>query len=302
MADLSLLLPDFLLMATGALLCRFTPLDRPVWAAAERLVYHVLFPVLLFTAIARQPLRVGELSMLVGAAVAVVAVGVAVATGLRFVPGVDARLHASGAQVAYRFNTYVALAVAERLAGAAGLAWVALLVAVCVPLVNVAAVWPLARQGGRGVAQELLRNPLIVATVAGLAVNLVGLVLPSWLMAAGSRIGGAALPIGLMAVGAGLQLGALREGPGLAVALLAVRHALLPLVAIGLALLVPLPVAQQAVLVMFAAVPTSSATYVLAVRMGGHGGFVAGLVTVSTALGLASLPAALWLLRALSPG
>ncbi|MEN9628470.1 MAG: hypothetical protein RJA10_1697, partial [Pseudomonadota bacterium] len=159
MADLSLLLPDFLLIATGALLCRFTPLDRPVWAAAERLVYHLLFPVLLFTAIARQPLQVGELSMLAGAAIAVVAVGIGVATGLRLVPGVDARLHASGAQVAYRFNTYVALAVGERLAGAAGLAWVALLVALCVPLVNVAAVWPLARRGGRGVVQEVLRNP-----------------------------------------------------------------------------------------------------------------------------------------------
>ena len=302
MADLSLLLPDFLLIATGALLCRFSSLDRPVWAAAERLVYHLLFPVLLFTAIARQPLRVGELSVLVGAAIAVVAIGIVVALGLKRLPGVDPRLHASGAQVAYRFNTYVALAVAERLAGAAGLAWVALLVAVCVPLVNVAAVWPLARHSGRGVVQEVLRNPLIVATVAGLGVNLAGLVLPAWLMSAGARIGSAALPIGLMAVGAGLQLGALREGPGLAVALLAVRHVLLPFVAIVLAVLLPLPVAQQAVLVGVAAVPTSSATYVLAVRMGGHGGFVAGLVTVSTALGLASLPAALWSLRALSPG
>jgi hypothetical protein len=32
---------------------------------------------------------------------------------------------------------------------------------------------------------------------------------------------------------------------------------------------------------------------VLAVRMGGHGGFTAGLVTLSTLLGMAALP--LWL-------
>ena len=169
MPDVSLLLPDFLLIALGALLCRFTPLDRPLWAAVERLVYHLLFPALLFTSIVRQPLQVGDLATLVTAAVAIVSVGIAVALALGRWPGVDARLHASGAQVAYRFNTYVALAVSERLTGAAGLAWVALLVAVCVPLVNVAAVWPLARQGGQGVAKELVRNPLIVATVAGLA-------------------------------------------------------------------------------------------------------------------------------------
>ena len=35
-------------------------------------------------------------------------------------PGVDARLHASGAQMAFRFNSYVALALAERLAGTPG--------------------------------------------------------------------------------------------------------------------------------------------------------------------------------------
>ena len=39
--------------------------------------------------------------------------------------------------------------------------------------------------------------------------------------------------------------------------------------------------------------PTASSAYVLAVRMGGNGPFVAGLVTVSTLLGMVSVP--LWL-------
>ena len=41
-----------------------------------------------------------------------------------------------------------------------------------------------------------------------------------------SRIGAAALPLGLMAVGAGLQFGGLRKAPGLAVALLSVSDSL----------------------------------------------------------------------------
>jgi predicted permease len=48
MPDVLLLLPDFLLILCGFLLCRFSGLDRPVWEAAERLVYYLLFPVLLF--------------------------------------------------------------------------------------------------------------------------------------------------------------------------------------------------------------------------------------------------------------
>ena len=83
-------------------------------------------------------------------------------------PGVDARLHASGAQTVFRFNSFIALALAERLGGPQGLAWMALIIALCVPLCNVAAVWPLARHGGHSYGRELLRNPLILSTVAGL--------------------------------------------------------------------------------------------------------------------------------------
>ena len=44
---------------------------------------------------------------------------------------------------------------------------------------------------------------------------------------------------------------------------------------------------------LFAALPTASSAYVLAARMGGDGGYVAGLVTLSTLIGMVSVP--LWL-------
>jgi predicted permease len=301
MFDALLLLPDFLLIVCGYLICRYTPLDRTVWDGAERLVYYALFPALLFTSILRYPLQPSAVAGLAGSAVAVVLIGVALAYALRLWPGVDPGLHASGAQTAFRFNSYVALALSERIAGTQGLAWIALITALCVPLCNVAAVWPLARHGGQGYLRELSRNPLILATGAGLLCNLLGLRLPELAMSTASRVGAAALPVGLMAVGAGLRLGALREGPGLAAALLSIRHAVLPLAAISMVLLLGLPPAQQAVVVAFAAMPTASSSYVLAVRMGGHGGFVAGLVTVSTLIAMAGLPLALVLLRMLSP-
>ena len=81
------------------------------------------------------------------------------AYALRLWPGVDPQLHASGAQTAFRFNSFIALALAERLAGPQGLAWVALLIALCVPLCNVAAVWPLARHGGHGYLREIAAQP-----------------------------------------------------------------------------------------------------------------------------------------------
>ena len=54
---------------------------------------------------------------------------------------------------------------------------------------------------------------------------------------------------------------------------------------------------QTTILLMFAALPTASSCYVLAARMGYDGPYVAALVTVSTLLGMLSLPLALGVLR-----
>jgi len=54
-----------------------------------------------------------------------------------------------------------------------------------------------------------------------------------------------------------------------------------------------LPPQQRLIVVLFGALPTASSAYVLAVRMGGDAAFVAGLVTLSTLLGMLSVP--VWL-------
>ncbi|MGZ5238698.1 MAG: AEC family transporter, partial [Caldimonas sp.] len=117
MADPLLLLPDFLLILLGFVVCHRTSLGRPVWEAAERLVYFLLFPVLLFNSILKSPLQASETLHLGLAGVGTVAVGVVVALSLGRWPGVDRRRQASGAPIAYRFNYYVGLALAERLYG-----------------------------------------------------------------------------------------------------------------------------------------------------------------------------------------
>lgn len=296
-----LLFPDFSLILLGYLVCRHTALDRSVWVPVEGLVYYFLFPVLLFQSIVRNPLDLGATSGLIGAGLLMGLGGIALAYSVPHWPGlakrIDAREHAGAAQVAFRFNSFIALALAERLAGGPGLALIAVLIGVAVPVYNVAAVWPMARHGNTGFGRALLRNPLIVATVLGLIANLSGLRIPALLEPTVTRIGAASLALGLMAAGAGLQFGSLARAKTLAVALLSIRHVLLPLLAWGLARLFRLDAVQTTVLLAFSALPTASSCYVLAARMGYNGAYVAGLVTLSTVLGLASLPFALGLLR-----
>jgi hypothetical protein len=166
-----------------------------------------------------------------------------------------------------------------------------------VPLFNTAAVWPMARHAQRGFVRELVRNPLIIATATGLAANLLGFSMPVWLEPAVTRIGAASLALGLMAAGAGMQFGMLASGKVLAVAVLGIKHIAMPVVALGCALLFRLDAVQTTVLLAFSALPTASSCYVLAARMGYNGAYVAGLVTLSTLLGIVSLPFALGVLR-----
>lgn len=298
-----LLFPDFALILCGYLVCRYTALDRTVWEQVESLVYYFLFPVLLFQSITKSPLDLGATSSLIAAGLMMGVAGIALAYSIPWWPGLrgklDRREHAASAQVAFRFNSFIALALADKLAGAQGLLLIAVLIGVCVPLFNVAAVWPMARHSQTGFAGALLRNPLIIATALGLACNLLGFRVPSWMEPTVNRIGAASIALGLMAAGAGMQFGSLARAKALAAAVLSIRHLLLPLVAWGLARLWRLDPAQTMVLLAFSAMPTASSCYVLASRMGYNGAYVAALVTLSTLLGVASLPFALGVLGGL---
>jgi len=296
-----LLFPDFSLILCGFLVCRYTQLNRTVWEQVESLVYFFLFPVLLFHSIVKSPLDLAAASSLIGAGWTLGFIAIGLAYALPHLPLLARHIqradHAASAQVAFRFNSFIGLAMAERLAGPQGLLLIAVLIGVCVPLFNVAAVWPMARHAQRSMWGELVRNPLIIATASGLIANVMGFSMPVWLEPTVTRLGAAALALGLMAAGAGMQLGALARGKTLAVAVLAIKHMLLPIAALGVAHLFGLSAVQATVLLAFSALPTASSCYVLAARMGYDGAYVAGLVTLSTLLGMVSLPFALGLLR-----
>jgi len=292
-----LLAPDFSLILLGFLLCRYTALNRAVWEQAEKLVFFVFFPVLLFHSIVKSPLDLSATSGLIMGGLTLAASGIAMTYVLPYLPWLGARLdrreHAACAQIGFRFNSFIALAMAERLAGPEGLLLIAVLIGVCVPIFNMAAIWPMARHSQTNFGRELLRNPFIIATVSGLLANLLGFHIPNWLEPSVSRIGAGSLALGLMAAGAGMRLGSMKEAKALSVAVLLIKHMLLPLVALFLSHALGLSKAQTLVLLAFSALPTAPTAYVLAARMGYNGPLVAGLVTLSTLMGLLSLPFAI---------
>lgn len=295
MSIATILVPDFTLILIGFLLMRLTRWGAEFWNGLEKMVYFVLFPVLLFYSTARSPLDLRETGKLLQVGLAATAAGIALGWLAKpmFKPG--PMVFESGVQTAFRFNSYIGLAVAYRLGGDRGTSLMALIIGFAVPLCNMAAVHALVHKSG-GLMKELLKNPLIVATAGGVSFNLLGWHIPEILGITMGRIGNASIALGLIMVGAGLRLSGLHEAKGMAAYFIAVKLLALPAVALLLGRWSGLPPLQLQIAVMFCALPTASSAYVLATRMGGNGPFVAFLISAGTLLSILTLPG--WLLLA----
>jgi malonate transporter and related proteins len=292
MSIASLLLPDFALILLGFLLMRFTDWGTAFWSGVEKLVYYYLFPALLFYSTARTAFDFGTTGSMLQLAIAACLAGVALGWLAKPLFKVPSMMFESGVQTAFRFNSYIALAIASRLAGDKGTTLMALIIGFAVPLCNMAAVHALVHKSG-GLLRELAKNPLLVATASGMAFNLAGLQLPEVVAGTLSRMANASIALGLIAVGAGLRVSGLKEAKGMALWFIAVKLLALPAIGLLAGRAIGLPPPQLQILVLFCAVPTASSAYVLAARMGGNGPYVAFLISAGTVVSLLTLP--VWL-------
>jgi malonate transporter and related proteins len=288
-----LLIPDFLLILFGFFLNRITDWGRGFWGGLEKLIYYVLFPALLFISIAKQKIDFVAAAPALKAAVATVLIGMALAYAVRWILKPEEKIFASGFQLAFRFNSYIGLAIAGRLHGEAGIAAFGIVIGIVVPLCNAGAVWALARHNEGRLWKELVQNPLILATVGGVLYSLSGLPLPEFVQNLISRMGAASLACGLLAVGAALKLQDAGRNASVLSYFTAVKLLAMPVAAIFLARALGVTGVYFEMVVLLATMPTATSAYVLAVRMGGDGNFVAQGVTVSTLAGMLATP--LWL-------
>jgi predicted permease len=293
-----LLLPDFALILLGTAIRRWMHLGDHFWSGVEKLVYFILFPALLINAIIKTKLDIGSALPLLATALAAMAAGMLLGLVPRPFSRLPALTYASMFQCAYRFNSYIALAVAGMLFGSPGIATMGLVVGAAVPFANLVSVWMLARHGEAGLWREVARNPLIWGTAAGFLLNLAGFVPPAPLQAFLGRLADASIALGLIAVGAALRLESSPGVRGFSVWLVAVKLLALPLVALAVGAQLGLSGLNYQVAVLFAALPTASSAYILAMRMGGDGKSVAWLISATTLGSMLTLPLwAAWLAR-----
>ncbi|QBY02525.1 AEC family transporter [Rhodophyticola sp. CCM32] len=292
--------PIFLLILTGYALRRGRIPSDEFWDLNDRLVYFVLMPALFFVRISTADL--GEAGL--GRFAAVLYAGFFAATGFGVIAGFLLRrggaVGTSVMQGAGRFNSFVALAVAEALFGAPGLQLAVLGAAILVPVVNLTVISLFAvmlpRKGGnmlRAAVRQLATNPLILAILAALAFNVGGFRTLPVLHDTLTILGQAALPVMLLCVGANLKLRGLRAEiapmalAGFGKIVIFPGTLLLTAPALGLD-----PLSAQVALI-YGALPTGVAAYTLARQLGGDAPLMAAMITMQTLISFATMP--LWL-------
>lgn len=313
----SALLPTAALIALGWVLRRKWRFTDEFWRNLERLAYFILLPALFVSGLSRadfEGLGVGSMALVLAISSALAAL---VTWLLRRLITPDGPAFTSVFQGGVRFNNYIGLVVATAVFGAEGLALAALCNAVLVPLVNVTSTLALARYGQGhthwlAIARQIVTNPLVVACVLGMGLQVLGrsAVGAAALQAPGIGevlvgvgelvriLGTAALPIGLLCVGAGLRRPQALLGPNGMGALIgwsmALRFVVVPAMTAGIALALGLSGPAAVVAVLFQSLPTASSAYMLARRLGGDAPLMAAIIAVQTVAGLVTVP--VWLL------
>ncbi len=301
------LVPVFLVILIGYGLTRFRFATPDDWSHAERVVYFVLFPALIMSSIANADLSGLPILPFAATLILTLAITASLLSILRRTLGARLGLqgpaYSSVYQGSLRWNGFVALAAVAVVFEDEGVAVAALAIAIMVPILNVMSVIALTRHAGRDVPNigniltTIARNPLIISSLTGLALNISGIGLPDPLGATASLIGRAALPIGLLAVGAGLDLKAVASNKGLVVLACSFKLILVPVLIAVLASLFGIEGMTRDILILCGTVPTASSAYVLARQLGGDHTLMAAIITGATLAAIVTMPLMLFLLR-----
>lgn len=295
---LDIVLPIFLVIGAGAVLRRIGFFDETIGPTISRLVFYVAAPALLLRGTASESLD----ETFDPAALIVVVVVSLLVGGVTYAVCFRSRAERRGviAQGAFRSNqVFIGLPLVVYAYGEDAVQAVAVLVGFTVILYNFlgAVLLILPHQDSTvrmttllaRTARGVLRNPLILACLAGIAYSLTGLPLPVVADRTLALVGRAAAPMALLAVGSGLDFRRLRNDVTTTLLVSLTKTVAYPaLVYVGLRIAGRTgPDLALPVLVMTA--PAAVVGYVMARELGGDEKLAAATVIGSTALSLLTI-------------
>lgn len=267
------------------------------WLYADKLVYWLLFPALLFHKTSNIEISSELVQPIFSIAIAGMVLSVCLAWAgsrlLNFNPAASSAIF----QGAARHNTFISLAIVERLFGDSGLLIATLVTALLVPASNIVIVFALVLILNKGqgqiirkIGEDLIRNPIIIAIALGFSANSLGWHNIIIVHEVTGLLSNAALPVVLLCIGASMQFEDIHETFKALALSSVIKLIVFPAFTVLMIWLTHVPAELAIILCIYAATPTATSGFALTRQMGGDYKLMASLITQQTLISFISLP------------
>ena len=292
MADiLKTILPIFAIILLGWSLRRLDFMKEGFLKPANRLVYYVAIPAMIFREIAEAEL-VQHFSLLLVATTLVPLILVAL-IGLILVRGIQLQRDRVGSflQCSFHGNLgYIGLAVAFYFLGDQGFTRASILAGFVMLLQNLLAVVALSRFNQEpdqkistlSLVRRVLLNPVIISAMAGMVFSLTGLNLPVIVDRSLKILSGMALPLALLVIGTSISFAQMRQQLRLTVLIGILKLLVLPAAGLILFHLLNLQRMEYLPALILLASPSATVSYVMALEMAGDADMATAAISVTT--------------------
>ena len=288
---LKTILPIFVIILLGWSLRRLDFMKEGFVKPANRLVYYVAIPAMIFREIAEAEL-LQHFSLVLVAMTLLPLILVALA-GLILARGIRLPRYRVGSflQCSFHGNLgYIGLAVAFYFLGDQGFTRASILAGFVMLLQNFLAVVALSRFNKEpdqkistlSLARRVLLNPVIISAMAGMAFSLAGLELPVIFNRSLKILSGMALPLALLVIGTSISFAQMREQLQLTVLIGILKLLVLPAAGLILFHLLNLNRIEYLPALILLASPSATVSYVMAAEMAGDTDMATAAISVTT--------------------
>lgn len=290
-------MPLFFLIALGVILKRTGFLSGKFFVAGNKMVFYILLPITIFNSVFSTDLNelasIGFAAFAIGATV--LSFAAIWALSVFFIK--DKRILGAFVQGAFRANTvFVGIPLMRNLAGEVGVARFAFIIALIMPVYNICSILLLSVCTETGeklklktVLLTILKNPLIIATVIGITLNLFNVELPQTVTRTLSDLSGMSTPMALVCLGGGITFLGFNEKFKFSVIASLLKTVVLPVAFTAAAYALGFRGIDLAAFMVLGGLPSAISGYVMVVQLGGDAYTAGNIVLISTLLSAVTL-------------
>ena len=297
--------PLFFLMVIGYVLVHHTKLaDKELCSKANALVFKVFLPCMLFKNIYQSDIKTqmqGELCLFAAGSLFVLFLLLCLV-----VPKVVKQENKQGVviQGIFRSNYVIfGVAIVEKMYGPENTVTAAILSAILVPMYNFLAVIALSVFGEKRerdwkkVIGNIVKNPLIIASVLGIVFSYVGIQLPQAVETTIGDLAKLATPIAFLILGGDFDFSKVRGNLKIAWGVIFVKMIVLPLLAIPIVIGMGYRDADLLSALLAYQTPVAVSSYIMAQQAGADEQLAGQLVVFSSAVSIVTLFVTIFILR-----